>query len=293
MNEYGLLTHSFNVGIAVKYGVNDAIVLSNIFFWVSKNADHAAHYHDVRYWTYNSVKAFAALFPYLTNKQIRGALDRLIRNGLIVKGNYNRNGMDQTAWYAVTDKGYELYGQVTPHSPSRANGIAPKGKSNCPVGQMQLPPRANAFAPEGRPIPDINTDEKQSDVNAHGNPDGGDGGEAAGSRSVPVKKGAPTLDEVRDFVRRKGLRVDADRFFEVNTVRGWVTKDGVPIDDWQRYILTWERYETAAPTAARPDGTTAESAGTDAGRAPTIEEVMEHCLCDRATAEELIREHLV
>ena len=28
MNEYGLLTHSFNVGIANEYGVNDAIVLS-------------------------------------------------------------------------------------------------------------------------------------------------------------------------------------------------------------------------------------------------------------------------
>lgn len=291
MNEYGLLTHSFNVGIAVKYGVNDAIVLSNIFFWVSKNAANDVHYHDGRYWTYNSVKAFAALFPYLTNKQVRGALDRLIRNGLIVKGNYNRNGMDQTAWYAVTDKGYELYGQVVPHSPSRANGIAPEGKSNCPVGQMQMPSRANAVAPEGKPIPDINTDidpdGNRSVVIPDISPSGGDDKHAVrmAGRASRSKKGAPTVEEVREFVREKGLHVDADRFCEVNTVRGWKTKDGKPVDDWQRYILTWERYEVALPAAGCP-------AAPELG-APTIEEVMKSCLCDRAMAEELIREGLV
>lgn len=95
------MTHQFEVDDANKYGVNAAIILTNLRFWVQKNQANEKHYYDGRYWTYNSVSAFSELFPYLTEKQIRTAIDKLVEAGEVEKGNYNQNPYDRTLWYTV------------------------------------------------------------------------------------------------------------------------------------------------------------------------------------------------
>lgn len=115
------MQHYFDVRVAVEYGVTEAILLNNIFFWVEKNKANEQGFHDGRYWTYNTVKAFAALFPYLTGKQVRNALNKLKREGLVVTGNYSENQYDRTLWYSLTDKAYML---LDPKSPI------------CPTGQI-------------------------------------------------------------------------------------------------------------------------------------------------------------
>lgn len=130
------MNHNFDVDIAVEYGVNCAIILENLRFWIAKNQANGVHFYDGKYWTYNSVKAFGQLFPYLTSKQIRNTLDKLEDEGLIVVGYYNALSFDRTKWYAFTEKGNCL----------------------CPTGQPQLPAGAAPIAREGKPIPDINTD---------------------------------------------------------------------------------------------------------------------------------------
>jgi len=99
------MNHSFDVDIAVKYGVNAAILLQNIYWWCRKNKANGKNYHDGRYWTYNSRRAFAELFPYLSERQIKTAIDKLIEDGLVVTGCYNKDPRDRSLWYAVTDKG--------------------------------------------------------------------------------------------------------------------------------------------------------------------------------------------
>lgn len=99
------MNHSFDVDIAVKYGVNAAILLQNIYWWCRKNKANGRNYHDGRYWTYNSRRAFAELFPYLSERQIKTAIDKLIEDGLVVTGCYNKDPRDRSLWYAVTDKG--------------------------------------------------------------------------------------------------------------------------------------------------------------------------------------------
>jgi len=92
------MNHSFNIEDAKKYGVNCAVILENIRFWVAKNKANEKHLYDGHTWTYNSVKAFGDLFPYLTEKQIRGALDKLVASDEVQKGNYNPNPYDKTTW---------------------------------------------------------------------------------------------------------------------------------------------------------------------------------------------------
>lgn len=115
--------HSFDPRIAAKVGVNAAVLYQNIVWWCEKNAANNNNEHDGRHWTYNSVKAWSALFPYMSQKQIRTALDRLEAEGLVLSGIYNKMGKDRTKWYAAN------VDAILPH---RAKGFAPEGRCICP-----------------------------------------------------------------------------------------------------------------------------------------------------------------
>ena len=97
--------HIFDVRIAKRYGVNCAVILQNIWHWVQKNETNGTNYYDGAYWTYNSTKAFAAQFPYLSQRQIETALKKLRDEKIIMTGNYNAMKYDRTLWYAITEKG--------------------------------------------------------------------------------------------------------------------------------------------------------------------------------------------
>lgn len=136
--------HMFDPQIAQEYGVNAAIIFQNLAYWIEHNRANETNFHDGRYWTYNSVRAFTELFPYLTDKQVRGALKKLEEGGMILVGNYNKSAYDRTRWYALAEKGLSIYTK----------------------GQMNFADRENENAPEGEPIPDINTN-----VTTSGKPD--------------------------------------------------------------------------------------------------------------------------
>jgi hypothetical protein len=97
------MDHHFNTEIATKYGVNAAILLHNITYWIAKNRSENRHFHDGRYWTYMSKAGLSELFPYLSAKQIDYALNKLVDAGLIITGNYNQNTFDKTKWYALAE----------------------------------------------------------------------------------------------------------------------------------------------------------------------------------------------
>ena len=97
--------HHFSVSVAVEVGVNAAVVLENIAFWVRANRKAGRHKHDGKHWTYGSTRHFAELFDYLSEKQVRGALDKLITCGYVETGNFNRSAYDRTRWFTLTEKG--------------------------------------------------------------------------------------------------------------------------------------------------------------------------------------------
>lgn len=93
----------FDTDIAVAYGVDEAIMLQNIIYWINKNAANGKAFHDGRYWTYCSAEGFVKLFPFWSAPQIRRILKSLEDQGAIVSGSYNDNKYDRTKWYALSD----------------------------------------------------------------------------------------------------------------------------------------------------------------------------------------------
>jgi hypothetical protein len=95
--------HSFNTEVAQKVGVNAAVVYENIRFWVEKNRANNKHNHDGYYWTYNSMRAFGLMFPYLSAAQVKLALNKLKDQKFIGVSNYNKAKFDKTSWYCDFD----------------------------------------------------------------------------------------------------------------------------------------------------------------------------------------------
>lgn len=138
--------HSFDPQIAAQVGLNAAVIYQNICFWIEKNEANGQNFRDGRYWTYNSVAAFAKLFPYLTAKQVRVAIDKLIEAGLIVKGSYGGEKYDRTAWYALN---LPICPEGQMDLPEKANGCALEGKPSAPEGKC----KKYRYKPDGNPVP--------------------------------------------------------------------------------------------------------------------------------------------
>ena len=105
-------------------------------YWVKLNEANETNYFDGDYWTYNSHRAYGELFPYMSKRQIETALQKLIENGLIKTGNYNKLAYDRTLWYALTQK----------------------GKCISHFGGMDNPKKENGHPQNVSPIPNINSD---------------------------------------------------------------------------------------------------------------------------------------
>lgn len=146
------MIHFFDSEIAQEYGVNAAVILQHIAFWVEKNEANNRNFHDGYYWTYNSIAAMQKLFPYLSKNQITTAIDKLIKAEVIISGNYNEMRYDRTLWYALTEKGKELIlkGQVE----KIRNALSKNQKCIDEKSEMESQEIRNGLSKNQKPIPD-------------------------------------------------------------------------------------------------------------------------------------------
>jgi len=111
--------HIFTIDEAIKYGIEKAIILYNLRYWLEHNRANGKNIHeydgdDERYhgrtfvWTYNSSTAFEKLFPYMKASSIRRWLSELEQDGVLVSSNaYNQHRYDKTKWYSIVSE-FEL-----------------------------------------------------------------------------------------------------------------------------------------------------------------------------------------
>ncbi len=140
------MDYSFNGDVAAIYGIDEAVFIHNLYWWIRKNEANGRHHYEGRNWTYNSMKAFSELFPFWTTKQVRRIIEKLKNAGALLVGNFNDTSFDRTQWYALSDEVIEIYegkkvAEKEPdHLPKRAVPIRPNGQMT--------------FAQMGKPIPD-------------------------------------------------------------------------------------------------------------------------------------------
>lgn len=157
-----MTVHIFDVDDAVKHGMEKAVILQNMRFWLDKNKANGTNLHDGFYWTYNSAEAFFKLFPYLKSaKIIQRLLKSMVEDGLLLASNYNKKGYDRTKWYSMPE--YCAESLDTSHCSKMTNGLDKTDQCNGQKCPMDCSKMTNAMVKTDQPIPDINTDIKPDD----------------------------------------------------------------------------------------------------------------------------------
>lgn len=198
-------SHQFNIEHAMRYGMAEAVLLDHFNFWLTKNRANDHNHYDGLWWTYNTVKAYSELFPYLTPSKIKSALAHLEEEGIIVSGNYNKVKFDRTKWYALTEKGWALFGKTISEDE-----------------QLHLPETANGSDENSQPIPATTSCLPSSTTSSKG-------------RFTP-----PTREEVAEYAREKGYTsFPVDRFIAYYESNGWMVGGKSKMKNWKASVTSW------------------------------------------------------
>ncbi|MDQ0221345.1 replication protein [Peribacillus cavernae] len=90
--------------LAVKIGLNEAIVLQQIHYWLSSSS----HVIEGRRWVYNTYKDWNKQLPFWSESTIKRTIMALEDLGYLISANFNRSKMDKTKWYTIDYEKLEL-----------------------------------------------------------------------------------------------------------------------------------------------------------------------------------------
>ena len=155
-------SHSFNPDVAKVLGVNAALIFQHLVFLHKSSLDKKDSW-DGRYWIKKTARAFEATYSYLSQKEIRGALDRLEKDGYILAmAGLSENKFDRAKSFSIEEKGFDLM-EIPPEErqvftcDKRANGGHSKGKSD-------VDKRANQMLTKGQMNNSYNSYSSSNDI---------------------------------------------------------------------------------------------------------------------------------
>ena len=137
------LSHAFDTGYAMEYGVEEAIMIRNFQFFITANANRGHNFYEERFWTYDRLDDFVAHFPYWTKKIVRRILKSLVKQGVIIKGEFNENWSDRTQWFAFREQSLFIKNVKVPKT------SAPLEKSHIKEMFPDVPKWASDKCPNG------------------------------------------------------------------------------------------------------------------------------------------------
>lgn len=136
--------HHFRAELAQHYGVDAAIFLHNIFYWVKYNRANKKNLHNGRYWMYNSMAAFCDSHPYWSRRQIERIIRTCKDTGLLLVDCFNQDGRDRTSWYTLSDEAMRYF----------CDDTAKMVECISPNGDMQITEQGCAHHQTVTPLPD-------------------------------------------------------------------------------------------------------------------------------------------
>ena len=75
---------AFSVEDALKYGLNEAIVLAYLDFWVDKNAVRGINELEGRYYTYISYTRLHERLPFISKRSLQRTIASLVKQKAII-----------------------------------------------------------------------------------------------------------------------------------------------------------------------------------------------------------------
>ena len=266
------MRHSFNTDVAERYGLQEAILLDWIVFWLVENERNERNFYEGRCWVFNSAKALAEKFHYLTPNTIQKTLKRLEDAGIIISGNFNKNKFDRTKWYSIADE----YRYLLKEHRSDAENLKEDAKQNPQSEDASgISQSASGFSQSASPFSqsanvykltntpteenskEFQTDSSLSLANARTREANAqseisqkrtDDFSQSNNFSPPVREPAkkfqkPTIEQIRAYCKEADKDIDAEAFFDFYEAKGWVV-GRAPMKDWKAAVRNWAKNES-------------------------------------------------
>lgn len=110
-----------NTELACLIGLNEAIVLQQLHYWIEKNKAAGVNFRDGRVWTYSTLQGYRDRdFPFWSFNTVRRTIASLVEVGFLCKGNYNKLKIDKTLWYAIDYEALEQWITENASKPSNS-----------------------------------------------------------------------------------------------------------------------------------------------------------------------------
>lgn len=128
-------------------GLNEAIVVQQIHYWLNINEKAKQNLIDGRYWTYNTLDAWQKEnFDFWSTKTIGRVFDKLEKRGILIKSNHNKYKYDRTLWVTLDyDKLEEILSEyeikTNVEIPTKGQVVHmsnPNKRTSCPYGKGQV-----------------------------------------------------------------------------------------------------------------------------------------------------------
>ena len=88
----------FQRGLAVAIGVNEAIFLQQLHYWLRRSHNE----REGRWWVYNTLDAWQREFPFWSIPTIRRIIKNLEELSVVVStSEHNASWADRTKWYTI------------------------------------------------------------------------------------------------------------------------------------------------------------------------------------------------
>jgi hypothetical protein len=137
-------------------GLNEAIVLQQIHYWLKVNERKKQNFYDGRHWTYNSAKEWQENdFGFWSLKTIQRTFSNLEDQGILIVDNFNSDRRDRTKWYSINYDKLDLLVKEY-HDQMQKDKMTKCNSSECPNANSQLDPMQKDIL--GQPLPEITTE---------------------------------------------------------------------------------------------------------------------------------------
>lgn len=139
--------------LACKIGLNQAIVLQQVHYWLKTNEQSNRNQRDGAWWTYATHTEWLRQFPFWSEKTLRRTLSSLMDSGLLIARHLMDDPRDRTLWYTIDyavlnrtdtpapDSGQDDGGDQSASSPPDSTLPHPCGQND----QMQMPLSAQTY----------------------------------------------------------------------------------------------------------------------------------------------------
>jgi len=95
--------YSFSTNDAIEHGVDSAIILHNIRYWLDHARANEQMINDGYHWMFMTAAKMQSIMPFWSANKIQKMLKTLSSKGVLIVGEYNKSSWNRTNWYTMPE----------------------------------------------------------------------------------------------------------------------------------------------------------------------------------------------